>query len=265
MEKPELTVILTHYNSENYLLRAVTSILEQTFKNFIFLIIDDNSDNCEWLKILRRNISDRRVHIYRSDKNVGCFRIKNAIIPTLTTKYIAFQDADDFSVKNRFQYQYEFLESSDISIVGSSFKCISNKGNLIKKHSMVHYCNFWFKLGRTFFVLHPSVMFHRNIFNILGGFDGTTKIAADTDFFIRASYLFKIRNIKKYLYYKRVHSQSLTNSIETGFQSDLRNNYIQKIKDLEKKRKKATNQQKLLKSLIPPRNDVAFKLYPIKL
>ena len=91
----KVTVIMTVYNGERYLKEAITSILNQTFSDFEFMIIDDGStDNS--LDILNHyKLIDQRIILIRNDKNIGISRSLNKGIELAKGNYIARMDADD--------------------------------------------------------------------------------------------------------------------------------------------------------------------------
>ena len=85
------------YNSQETLKDSIKSILIQTYENFEFLIIDDNSSD-DTLKILKDfERSDERVKVYKNSLNIGLTKSLNILIEKSTGNYIARQDTDDIS------------------------------------------------------------------------------------------------------------------------------------------------------------------------
>ena len=80
---PKVSVLMPVYNSSQYLSEAMTSILEQTYANFEFLIIDDASNDDSWAILQRFAATDTRVRIFRNDKNCGVPRSRNAFEKSL--------------------------------------------------------------------------------------------------------------------------------------------------------------------------------------
>lgn len=118
-EEPIISVVMSVYNSSLYLRECIDSILNQTFKDFELLIVDDGS-------------SDNSVEIIESysDERIRLIKCQHDYINSLNTginlsrgKYIARMDSDDIMCINRLERQYEFMEKNpDIDICGSAIK-----------------------------------------------------------------------------------------------------------------------------------------------
>ena len=104
-----LTVVMPVYNSSNYLSEAIESILSQSFKDFVFVILNDNStDNSEDI-INEYAKKDNRIEYHKFDKNYGPAYLRNYAIQNAQTEYIALMDSDDISLPSRFEKQLNFL------------------------------------------------------------------------------------------------------------------------------------------------------------
>lgn len=107
---PAITVLMPAYNSAPYIGAAVASILEQTFQDFEFLIIDDGSTDAT--AALVEAVPDRRITLVRNPKNLGVVATLNRGIELARGRYIARMDADDFSFPRRFEWQFQLMEQS---------------------------------------------------------------------------------------------------------------------------------------------------------
>ncbi|WP_234119768.1 glycosyltransferase [Clostridium hydrogenum] len=118
MNKFNLSVLMCTYNSEKYISETIESILNQTFGEFEFIIVDDGStDDTE--KIIKR-FKDARIKYYKLEKNVGIGKASNYGLMKTSSKYIARVDSDDIYDITRFQKQKNFLDkNNDFCIVGS--------------------------------------------------------------------------------------------------------------------------------------------------
>ena len=108
-----ISVIMSVYNDENNVANAIQSILDQTFDDFEFLIIDDCSTDNTYEEITKF-VNDSRVKLYVNEKNIGLTKSLNKLIEESNGKYIFRQDSDDISFKNRFDEQIKILETKDI-------------------------------------------------------------------------------------------------------------------------------------------------------
>lgn len=118
-ESPLISVILPVYNGENYLDKAIESILKQTYTNFELIIINDGSfDNTENI-ILSYN--DKRIRYIKNEKNLKLIKTLNKGISLAKGLYISRMDADDIAIENLFQKQIEtFTKDDTVDIVNNS-------------------------------------------------------------------------------------------------------------------------------------------------
>lgn len=129
-----VTVLMSVYNSGLFLEKAIHSILEQTFKDFEFIIIDDGStDNSK--QICKAFMSlDSRILLVENEKNLGLAASLNKGILLAKGEYIARQDADDFSAPDRLETQLKYaLENTDIDLIGSDCFLIDIFGDVVCK------------------------------------------------------------------------------------------------------------------------------------
>ncbi|ABR54312.1 glycosyl transferase family 2 [Methanococcus vannielii SB] len=111
MEFKKVSVIMSVYNEkEEYLKKAIESILTQTYQNFEFIIILDNplNNNAKNI-ILNYKKNDKRIIFLENTENLGLAKSLNRGIEIANGEYIARMDSDDISVKNRFEKQVEYL------------------------------------------------------------------------------------------------------------------------------------------------------------
>src|SRR5690242_9380591 len=96
------------YNASSYLREAIESILNQTYSNFEFIIINDGStDNS--LEIIR-SYHDPRISVVNNETNLGIIKTRNKGLKLAKGKYIANMDADDISLSSRLEKQVQYLE-----------------------------------------------------------------------------------------------------------------------------------------------------------
>src|SRR5688500_8514963 len=107
--QPLVSVLMPVYNAEAYVSEAIQSILQQTYKNFEFLIINDGStDNSE--KLIN-TFSDSRIRYIRNSENIKLVATLNKGIDLSVGKYLVRMDADDISLPERLQKQVDFMET----------------------------------------------------------------------------------------------------------------------------------------------------------
>jgi len=135
--KPKVSVILPVYNGEEFLREAVDSILNQTFTDFEFIIIDDGSRDSS--ADIIKSYDDYRIRFVSNEKNLGLIKTLNKGLGLAQGKYIARMDADDISLPSRLEKQVAFMEDHhEIGVCGTWFKIIGQENNEIKKTPLNH-------------------------------------------------------------------------------------------------------------------------------
>lgn len=132
--KPLLSVILPVYNAEQYIQESVECILNQTFENFEFLIINDGSTDQSKEIILSFN--DKRILYVENRKNQGLIKTLNKGLHFSSGQYIARMDADDLCHNSRFEKQMEYFKrNKQIDILGTNQYIIGTEVKIIHKIS----------------------------------------------------------------------------------------------------------------------------------
>ena len=131
MNEIKVTVLMSVYNGEKYLSQSVESILNQTYENFEFVIIDDGSTDNSY-SILKQYASQySQIVLIKNEKNLGLTKSLNLGLKIAKGKYIGRQDADDVSHPERLEREIEFLEDHlDHAAVGTFVKILDKDGNI---------------------------------------------------------------------------------------------------------------------------------------
>ena len=124
---PKVSVIMPVHNEPELLLRtAINSILNQTYKDFEFIIINDASENNAEEVIL--SYKDERIKYYKNEINLKVIKTLNKGLSLAEGEYIARMDADDISYKTRLEKQVEILDNDkEIGLVNSQCYMFPNK------------------------------------------------------------------------------------------------------------------------------------------
>ncbi|WP_371917000.1 glycosyltransferase family 2 protein [Streptomyces sp. IMTB 2501] len=255
-----VTVVLPHYDCAEYLGTAVASVLAQDRPDLRLFVVDDHSPDEAWTEALRPHAGDRRLTVLRTSVNVGHLRIKNKVLELVDTPYVAFQDADDISLPGRLRHQLALLERDGADLVGCAYEFIDPVGHTTGRRRMPRNGNLWMRLGRSTVLLHPSTVVRSEVLRRLGGFDGTARLGADTDFHLRAARLYRLRSVRPVLYRYRIWPGSLTQAPATGFGSAERLAYTRTMVAQERRRHTARSREELLSLLVAPPNDIDFTL-----
>lgn len=206
MKTPKVSVIMPAYNSEKYIGEAIESILNQTFTDFEFIILNDGStDNTA--KIVKEYAKkDKRIKFINSKTNKGFIASLNKCLDVAVGKYIAKMDSDDISLSKRLEKQVGYLDNnSDCGMVGCGFKAF-DKGNF----KIIHVA----KVGildmlKTCATTIP--MFRKNIIdNFKLRFNPEFMYAEDYDFYSRFIQYAQIHNLQEVLYLYRWHGENVS-------------------------------------------------------
>ena len=203
----KISVLMPVYNTkEEFLRTAIESILNQTYSNFEFIIINDGSTNNAEDVIL--SYKDERI-VYLKQENKGIVSALNNGWDKASGEYIARMDSDDISLSERFEKQIEFLENnSEYSLVGTAVEVIP-KGFIIKSPTDVKLMDL---LADCPFI-QPSIMFRKSDFDkynlrYLDNFN----VAEDYMLYAKAIRYLKMTNIPNILLKYRIHSKNTTST-----------------------------------------------------
>lgn len=207
MKIPKISVIMSVYNGEKFLKEAIDSILNQTFTDFEFIIVNDgSSDNS--LDILQ-SYNDDRIRIINNKKNIGLTKSLNKALKKAKGEYIARQDADDISLTERFEKQMKFFENNpNVVLLGTNVYFIDKEGNIVVKYSVIERPTLDdFVVSNQ--LVHGSAIFRKEIINKVGAYNEQMFYSQDYEFWIRIAMEYEIRNLKEILYKLRNHGENV--------------------------------------------------------
>lgn len=128
----KVSVIMAVYNTKPFLSQAVESVLNQTFQDFEFLIVDDFSTDWSYEILQDYAQKDNRIKLFRNDKNEGISFTRNKLFSLCSTNYVMTQDSDDVSLPDRMQLEYNFLKNNtDYAAVSWNNEIIDEEWNNI--------------------------------------------------------------------------------------------------------------------------------------
>ena len=164
----EVSIIMSEYNTPIDLLKqSIQSMLNQTFKNFEFIIVDDCGKND--LDKIVKEFKDNRIKVIKNDKNLGLVASLNKAIKVSKTDYLVRMDTDDYSYPDRLELEYKFIkEHPEYDVVGMQCEFFDGKeiygkseiSGELKKDDIIN--------QRLF--IHPSVIMKKHIIESVGGY-----------------------------------------------------------------------------------------------
>lgn len=176
-------VVMPVYNAAPYLKQSIESILDQTFADFQFIIIDDGSTDGSWEILESYAQEDERIILLRNQKNSGiCLSLNTAIAKGRWT-YIVRMDADDISYPDRIHRQVAFMEQhTDVGVCGCDMRCIDEKGNVLfaKRYPSIDK-DIREKLFFFNPISHSWAIIRRDVFDKTPWYDDTYILAEDLE------------------------------------------------------------------------------------
>jgi len=184
---PNVSVVMSVYNGQRFVGQTIESVLDQTYNDFEFIIVNDGSTDGTGQII--KGYKDRRIRIINSQANLGLPAALNRGISSANGAYIARVDADDPCFPDRFEKQVRFLDAHpDIQAVGGAAVVVNEAGRrlclvkhpsapeIIEKTLLKHNC-----------FVHGAVIMRRSAFEQAGQYREQFTYAQDYDLWLRMS------------------------------------------------------------------------------
>ena len=210
IKEPKVSWLISTHNNESEIGRCLNSLLNQTYKDFEIIVVNDGS-NDNTSKILEEIYSRNKnyIKVFKNDKNMGLAYSLNKAYKNARGIYLARIDADDIAIQNRLVEQLKIIESNPkISIVGSRAFFVNNSGDIvgeskmkISEKSLIRPKSLIYALN----IIHPSVLMRKSFMDKVGLYDHSLKRAQDLDLWLRAinlNYKFFIID-KPLIFYKK--------------------------------------------------------------
>ena len=211
--KKKISVIMPFYNTPVPILReAIESILNQTFRDFELVIIDDCStdESADYLK----SINDERVRIIRNTVNLGVTKSLNVGLSEAKGKYIARMDSDDISFPERLQKEYEYMEAHpDTVMCGSRVELFGSRSGFGIKpinDTEIYRATLLFRYPGP---MHPTIFLRHEALLTYGvRYNENLKYAQDYDLYAKVTPLGKIYIFPEPLLKYRTHEKQISST-----------------------------------------------------
>lgn len=239
MTKPLVSVVIRAFNCEEYIGRAIESVLAQTLQDFEIVIVDDASTDGTEAILQAYTQQDERIRVFRNETGQGPVKTMNIVLRHARSEFVAVHDGDDISLPHRLETQVGFLRANpQIALVGGGAYVIDEEGEEIKvinwgpkgpKEVRLH-------LEKGYSLIHSSVMFRRAHIEAIGFYDEFFTYAHDYDMLVRMAETFDV------VYYKEplVKWRWLNNGI-TGSKKRAQAAFVELSKARSKAKKEGTS------------------------
>lgn len=201
---PKVSVVMATYNGQKFIKEAIDSILNQTLKEFEFIIVDDGSTDATAQII--QSYTDERIQYIKKEKNSGISDSLNIGISKARAQYIARMDDDDVSMPNRLEKQVNLMKNNERVIFCGSTVTDKDSKTLPTPE---HHEDILLKLLFSNPIFHPTVMIRRNLL-LENTYSSVAVPSEDYDLWSRLIFKGEFYQIQEPLLYCRIHQTSIT-------------------------------------------------------
>ncbi|MCC6453636.1 MAG: glycosyltransferase family 2 protein [Caldilineaceae bacterium] len=209
---PRVSVVMAAYNVAAYVKAAVNSVLQQTYTDFEFVIIDDGSTDGTWGVLENLAAQDKRVLLVRNPNNLGIARTRNRGNAIARGEFIAIMDSDDWCPTDRLEKQVAYLDThSDVGVVGGQMVVYFDKEgrySLAEPFPLTPGESAW-HLHFVPPVMHPTVMMRRSLL-ANKGYQPEYAPVEECELWQRLKYATKFANIPDVVLFYRRHDTNIT-------------------------------------------------------
>ena len=224
--QPLVSIIVNCHNGEKYLRQSISSIINQTYKNWE-VIFWDNKSTDHSLKIAK-SFKDKRIKCFKSNKYEKLYKARNQAVRKSKGEYICFLDTDDVWNKNKLIYQIRILKSRDYKIIYTNFHIKNERSQKI-------YLPYKKKLPSGYITQDLLNQYCIGILTIMieskiikkNKFDENYDVIGDFDLFLKLSMKHKIFGIQKSLAIFRLHDKNFSSKNITIYLNEL-NSWLKK-------------------------------------
>ncbi len=208
---PKVSVLMPAYNAEKYIWEAIESILNQSFTDFEFIIIDDGSTDASWEIIEEYAKKDPRIIAVKNLQNLWVSKTRNKWLDMAKWQYIALMDNDDMSLSDRLQKQYEYMENHpEIGVSGGTIEICDASMRILNtrtyhltdsdiRKSIFYYSPF----------AHPATIWRRDILSS-NQYNHTLDNAEDYDLYFRVGMVAQFGNLSDTLLRYRTNPNQIS-------------------------------------------------------
>lgn len=221
MEQPLISIVMVNYNYENFIGRAIESVLAQTWKNWELIIVDDGSTDASPEIINRYAAEDSRIKPYLQKENRHISAVTNLGLSKVTGSYIARLDSDDLWEPKKLEKQMRYMQEhpqgalcfTKLDIINENEEVINDSLTDLYQlynnrcHDRNEWIRYFFFYGNT--LIQSTLLMKREVVEHVGGFNLAYLQSHDFDFFVRASRAYEFIFVEEPLVkYRRTEKQN---------------------------------------------------------
>ena len=209
--RPLISVVIPAYNVEKYIYKCLDSIFFQSEQNFEILVYDDGSSDNTLCEIAR--FKNKKLKVFKGEENKGVVHARNFLLSNAAGEFIALQDADDWSHRDRLGIQASYLKMrTDLGACGTQFIKVVGNEFVYRSQFPSDRSSIISDIPNVFHFLPGSIMLRRSVlgnvgyYNTFFGNDGNE----DLYFISKVALASGLENVNRHLYYYNLNLDSLT-------------------------------------------------------
>jgi glycosyltransferase involved in cell wall biosynthesis len=209
---PYVTVLMSVYNGETWLERSIASVLNQTYSNFEFIIVNDGSQDKTRKIAERYALADSRIRTFHKE-NTGLADSLNYGLERARGTWVARVDVDDICRPDRLEKQVEAVKrDKELVLIGSGLHIINELNHVVQTHLYpTHHSALLHRLSHALpFFAHSSAFFNLNIAKSVGGYRIQFLRSQDLDLWLRLAECGEIASIDESLISICKHSKQMS-------------------------------------------------------
>lgn len=209
----ETTIILPVYNAERYLKQCIQSIVNQTYKDFELIVVDDASTDSTSQILKEFAKKDSRIQLHRNTANQGVAYTMNKAISFANGQYITIMNADDIMLPERLKLSIKFLKANPNYIcTGTQVDLINNKDEVVgHKEFPTSHEKIYNSMLTINPVQHSSMTINKDLLpEDFTFYNNNYRVSEDLDLLTRLQKYGKLHNLPETLIQYRIHDESLT-------------------------------------------------------
>jgi glycosyltransferase involved in cell wall biosynthesis len=210
---PAISVLMPVYNAGNYLKESIESILNQSYSNFEFIIVDDGSTDESPSIIELYKLNDSRIKFYKNESNIGVAKTRNRLVSIASYDIIAWMDADDISSNNRLEEEINIIiNDSSIDLVCSQINLMNDDGIIFRSQLRQNY-SLYYDLNFFCSIPNPTVLCKKSVLIEANGYSLEYSTAEDFELWSRIYLTSKVFRVEKPLLNYRLSQTSISNVV----------------------------------------------------
>lgn len=195
-KEPLVSILITAYNAEDYLECTLDALISQTYRTIEIVVVDDGSVDATPSIITRKAIDDKRIKAYFPGR-LGRAKALNYGLSQCVGKYVAVNDADDYSKHDRIERQLAFMEKNpEVGLLGTAKEIHEGvktwTDNVATEDRIIREL---FAHGQP--IQHSSAMFRRSLMEKVGGYNEKISFLLDRDIFLRIGRICRIHQLNE--------------------------------------------------------------------